>query len=72
VLLCVLEQPRVDKSNVGSLKREILLGGIGPNGFMPALIISFIGGGNISSLRRCSIYQRGNQKPYIKEEHAIQ
>jgi hypothetical protein len=63
VLLCVLEQPRVDNSNVWPLKREIQLGGIGPNGLMPGLVISFVGVGNRSSLRRCSIYKRGNQKP---------
>jgi hypothetical protein len=52
VLLCVLEQSRVDNSNVGHLKREIQLGGIGPNGLMPALLITFLGGGNRSNLRR--------------------
>ena len=62
VLLCALEQPRVDNPNVGLLKREIQLGGIGPKGLMPALVISFVGVGNRSSLRRCSIYKRGNQK----------
>jgi hypothetical protein len=36
---------------VGPLKLDIQLGGIGPNGLMPALLITFLGGGNLKYLK---------------------
>ena len=44
--LCVLEQSREDSSSARPLYGGTNLEEIGPIGLMPALVVSFIGGGN--------------------------